>query len=79
MYPYPLNEKEFIVSYSPSGNRDFMNLYCMDIDGKRELLVADRALSCTQAVPLAPRKVPALRPSSVDYRKTTGTYYIKDV
>jgi len=79
MYPYPLNEKEFIVSYSPSGNRDFMNLYYMDIDGKRELLVADRALSCTQAVPLAPRKVPALRPSSVDYRKTTGTYYIKDV
>ena len=79
MYPYPLNEKEFIVSYSPSGNRDFMNLYFMDIDGKRELLVSDMALSCTQAVPLAPRKVPALRPSSVDYRKTTGTYYIKDV
>ena len=79
MYPYPLNEKEFIVSYSPSGNRDFMNLYCMDIDGKRELLVADQALSCTQAAPLAPRKVPALRPSTVDYRKTTGTYYIKDV
>jgi hypothetical protein len=79
MYPYPLNEKEFIISYSPSGNRDFMNLYFMDIDGKRELLVSDRALACTQSVPLAPRKVPALRPSSVDYRKTTGTYYLKDV
>jgi len=79
MYPYPLNEKEFIVCYSPSGNRKSMNLYCMDIDGRRELLVSDRALPCTQSVPLAPRNIPALRPSGVDYRKTTGTYYVKDV
>lgn len=88
-YPYPLNETEFIVTYSPYGwnregrnrrtwNSDF-NIYYMDIDGRRELLVSDPTLPCVQAVPLTPRPTPTVRSSTVDYTKKTGLYYLKDI
>ena len=86
-YPYPLNEREFIVTYSPMGwqngdrRRGTMrfSLYCMAADGRRELLVTDPKVDCQQAVPLSPRPVPAGRPSTVDYRKRSGYYYLQDV
>jgi hypothetical protein len=88
-YPYPLNETEFIVTYSPYGwnrpernrqtwNTDF-NIYYMNIDGRRELLVSDPMRPCVQPIPLASRETPPLRPSVVDYNKTTGFYYLKDI
>ena len=88
-YPYPLNETEFIVTYSPYGwnrpsrgkktwNTD-LGIYYMDIHGKRELLASDPLAPCTQPVPLMPRKAPSIRPSMVDHNKTTGTYYMKDI
>jgi len=89
MYPYPLSETEFIVTCSPFGWKKTgqkrkdddcdLNIYFMDIDGRRELLVSDATLACTQPIPLSTRNAPALRPSGVDYRKTTGTYYVKDI
>lgn len=54
-------------------------IYSMAIDGRRELLAADPNISCNQPVPLAPRKRPHLRPSLVDYRKKTGTFYMQDI
>ena len=88
-YPYPLNETEFIVTYSPFGwnrpernrqtwNSDF-NIYYMDLDGRRELLVSDATLPCVQAVPLTPRPTPIVRSSTVDYTQKTGLYYLKDI
>jgi hypothetical protein len=50
-----------------------------DIDGHRELLVSDPDNSCNQPIPLAPRPRPHQRPSTVDYRRDTGTYYMQDV
>ena len=83
MYPYPLNEKEYIVSYSATqtgrGSRNGFALYYVREDGARELLAFDPAVSCNQPVLLMPRKRPSMRPSTVDYRKKTGTYYIQDI
>jgi len=82
-YPYPLSETELLVTYAagnPGRNRpNGYGLYWMHVDGRRELLAFDPKHSCNQPVPLAPRPRPHVRPSVVDYRKKTGTYYVQDV
>jgi len=83
-YPYPLDEKHFIVTYDPSGSpvRKYARpygIYFMDIDGRRELLAWDRTISCNQPVPLAKRARPHVRPNVVDYTQTEGVYYVQDV
>ena len=83
-YPYPITETTFLVTYEsyPAGNRRYISpyaIYFMDIPGRRELLVADRNISCNQPVPLVARKKPHIRPSLVDYRNKTGTYYVQDI
>ena len=83
-YPYPLSEKEFLVVYDPlgGGNRQYIRpyaIYFMTIDGRRELLVADPKISCNQPIPFVARRRPHVRPSLVDYRKKTGTYYMQDI
>ncbi len=81
-YPYPLGESEFVVACAPLGwsrNPTRFKLYWIAADGRRELLVADPDISCNQAVPLAARPRPLVRPSLVDYSKTTGTCYLQDI
>ena len=83
-YPYPLTDTEFLVTYDPYGSRNQQydrpyGIYFMTVDGRRELLARDPNISCNQPVPLAPRKMPHMRPSQVDYRKDTGTYYLQDI
>ncbi len=83
-YPYPLDEKHFIVTYDPIGSpgrrydRPY-GIYFMDIDGRRELLAWDKSISCNQPVPLATRSRPHLRPNIVDYAENEGVYYVQDV
>ncbi|OVE81254.1 hypothetical protein BVY04_03685 [bacterium M21] len=95
VYPYPLSETGLLVGYSPIGCYLFnkegrldtkrehgmmrYKLYYMNLDGTREMLAADPVLSCGQAAPIAPRKKPAVRASSVDYSKDTGTLYVQNV
>ena len=83
-YPYPLSEREFLVAYDPYGNSDKMyarpyGIYFMTVDGRRELLAWDSNISCNQPVPLAPHQRPQTRPSMVDYRDRSGTYYLQDI
>ncbi|MHC4891640.1 MAG: HzsA-related protein, partial [Planctomycetota bacterium] len=83
-YPYPLSETEFLVTYELQGshNQRYVRpyaIYFMTIDGRRELLVADSKISCNQPIPFVPRRRPHVRPSFVDYRKKTGTYYMQDI
>lgn len=79
-YPYALNEREYLVAYSPLGGRPTrFSLYYMDVDGARELLVSDPRISCQHPAPLVERDRPATRASLVDYTKDTGTYYMQDV
>ncbi len=89
-YPYPLGETEFLVTYAPlgwegggpsrrrAGDAAF-GIYWMAADGRRELLAADPKVACQQPVPLAARRAMPVRPSAVDYRKKTGTYYVQDI
>ena len=88
MHPYPLNDREFLVSFWPDdGARPprqrwldgWFRIFWMDREGRRELLASDPAASCDQAAALSPRPPPPMRPSPVDPRKTTGIYYVQDV
>jgi DNA-binding beta-propeller fold protein YncE len=81
-YPYPLSESEFVVACAPLGwsrRPTLFKLYWIAADGRRELLAADPDISCGQAVPLAVRPRPPVRPSLIDYGKTAGTCYLQDV
>jgi hypothetical protein len=86
-HPYPLSEKEFLVAYAPKGwqrnggrsESAHFSLYWMDIDGHRELLASDREYGCRNPVAVISRENISPRPSLVDYRKSTGTYYMQDV
>ena len=86
-YPFPLGDREWLVSFAPDGwappkgrkGEANFGLYWMDVDGNRELLATDPDLPCLQPVALTARTRPAIRPSTVDYRKTTGTYYMRDI
>ncbi len=89
-YPYPLDEREFLVGFAPRGwdnpgKKDrrrgdaAFGIYWMDVAGRRELLVSDPGVACQQPVPLVARPRPAARPSAVDHRKTEGTCYVQDV
>ncbi len=79
-YPYPITETQFLVTYAPQGwARPLFGIYFMDVDGRRELLAWDAAVPCNQPVPLRARKRPKVRPSVVDYRKTTGVFTVQDV
>jgi hypothetical protein len=83
-YPYALSETEFLVTYTPvhSGNRKYRRpygVYFMTIDGRRELLAFDPKVSSNQAVPLAPRPRPHIRPRLSDYRQAEGVFYLHDI
>ena len=83
-HPYALNEKEYIAGYStymrPKYNtKTGYGIYYVREDGAREQLVYDSELSSSQPVPLSKRKRPLVQPSSVDYAKGHGTYYMQDV
>jgi len=85
-YPYPLGEAEFLAAMKPAGGSgragpagDRFAVYFVAADGRRELLAHDPAVSCNQPVPLAPRPVPHVRPSAVDYRQAAGTVILQDI
>ena len=73
-----LGETAFLVTLKPEKSPRFA-IYFVTMDGKRELLASDPKISCNQPVPLAPRPRPHVRPSMVDYRQNTATFYVQDV
>ena len=85
-YPYPLTEERFLVTLAlptPQGRLGRFNIYFMDRDGRRELLVQGKesgeGIGCRQIVPLAPRTGHHVRSSAVDSRRRTGTFYLQDI
>lgn len=92
-YPWPLDERQVVLAYLPQGyprgkdgrahvrdHRAPFGLYWLDVDGARELLVAQRGkVPCGRPVALAPRAVaprPSVRP---DETLKTGVVAIQDV
>ncbi len=77
-YPYPLDENNYLVTFRPNGAKHF-GIYFMNRKGERVLLAQDPVVSCNQPVPLAPRPKPPQVGYPIDWRKTTGTFTVKDV
>lgn len=90
-YPYPVDERHYLVSYAPRGwesrdlgakmRRPVFGLYFTDIDGRRELLYLDarKEMPVGRMAPLTARPASGLLAGAVDYRKQTGVYYIQDI
>jgi hypothetical protein len=78
-YPYPFNEKEFLVTYRADGSGLKFGIYFMRDDASRELLAVSGKQDSSQPIALKARKTPNIRPTTVDYRKKTGTFYVQDV
>ncbi len=63
-HPYPINDKEFLVSYKVDPSHHYKNvanaysLYLIDTEGNHRLVHQDAALSCWHATPLVARSVP---------------------
>ena len=84
MYPEPMNEREFLVSYTPLGyyvgrNQMRFNIYWMNVDGERELLVSGGDISCNHPTLAVRRERPFQRASSVDYERKDGVYYMQNI
>ncbi len=81
MYPYPLDETTCLIAMRPSGLRSWdvaYGLYFMKSDGQRELLYRDN-VGIGRMLPVAPRTIPPVLASSVDYTKKTGVFTVENV
>lgn len=91
-YPFPLDGQSLLVSYDPIAyhlrvpgrrldNVEQMrfHLYYMTFDGRREVLSADARISSLKPIPVRVRPLPVLRPSTVDFSKNTGVFYLQDI
>jgi len=78
-YPYPFSEKEFLTTFRADGGGLRFGIFFMRDDGSRELLAVNDKQDSNQPVVLKARKIPTIRPSTVDWRKKTGTFYVQDV
>ncbi|MFW6255703.1 MAG: hypothetical protein ACOC54_02690 [Candidatus Sumerlaeota bacterium] len=94
-YPFPLDEKHWLVSYHPIGGylmdkrgrvdrrrEDQLmryKIYFMDIHGNREMLASHPVLSCASPVPVMSREKPPVHSTTVDYTQETGLMYVQDV
>jgi len=82
-HPWALNENEYITAMTPDRdarkNGSPFLLYYVDKYGHREVLVADKDISCDHPIPLGSRQRPPIKATTVDYVQDTGTYFMEDV
>ncbi len=92
-YPYPLDENNYLVCYSPEGGRirglkgikdgkpgsPAFGIYWMHSNGQRELLIYDPVISAGQQVPIARPHPPLQKATAVDEHKTTGRFYVQNI
>jgi len=92
-YPYPLDEDNYVVCYSPEGGpirglkglqngkagSPVFGIYWMHRSGQRELLIYDPVISSGQQVPLARRPSPVQKASTVDEQLAHGRFYVQDI
>jgi hypothetical protein len=64
--PYPLSEKEFIVSANRGGKGGKFVLLLMDTDGNREI-INEGEYNIWDAIPIRKRPVPPIQPDMVDW------------
>lgn len=93
MYPYPVDERNVVLSYLPQGwrrdargrlqyidHRAPFALYWTDVDGARELLVAQAGKPpCGRSVPVRARTLPKVASVRPDEKLKTGMVAVQDV
>lgn len=86
--PWPLSEKYFLVSYSPTplvwepgaNRRNALGIYLLDAAGNRELIYRDLDIGCETPIPWVPRPAPPIFPSTLpDEEPATGEMVVVDV
>ncbi|MDD4872232.1 MAG: hypothetical protein PHR77_16885 [Kiritimatiellae bacterium] len=91
-YPYPLDEDNFVVCYSPEGGpvrglkgikngkagSPTFGIYWMHRNGQRELLIYDPVVSSGQQVATV-RTRPPQKVSMVNEHRTTGHFYVHNI
>lgn len=92
-YPYPLDEDNYVVCYSPEGGpvrglkgikdgkagSPAFGIYWMHRSGQRELLIYDPVVSAGQHVPIKRPQPPFQRSSTVDEHRTVGRFYVQNI
>ena len=92
-YPYPLDENNYLVCYSPEGGRirglkgiksgkkgsPAFGIYWMHSNGQRELLIYDPVISAGQQVALRRSLKPFTRGSAVNEHLTHGRFYVQNI
>jgi len=85
MDPFPLSDKQFLVSYNPDKSwKDVRayGLYVIDDQGNHDLIHKDEEFSCWQPTPLKPRKRPPVMPNQCDpelAKKKLAVCIVQDV
>ncbi len=92
-YPFPLDEDNFVVCYSPEGGpirglkgikngkagSPAFGIYWMHRSGQRELLIYDPVISSGQPVATPRLHQPIQKASVVDEHQTNGRFYVQNV
>ncbi len=92
-YPYPLDEDNFVVCYSPEGGpirglkgikngkagSPAFGIYWMHRNGQRELLIYDPVVSSGQPVPTTRPQPPFQKVSTVNEHRSNGRFYVQNV
>jgi hypothetical protein len=79
--PWPLSEKQFLVSFTYGGAQDEKGyaIYLIDVYGTRELLYRDPQISCSLPIPLRPRRKPPVLGTAWDASQDLATCVVTDV
>ena len=92
-YPYPLDEDNYVVCYSPEGGpvrglkgikngkagSPAFGIYWMHRNGQRELLIYDPVVSSGQQVATTRPQPPFQKGSTVDEHQANGRFYVQNV
>jgi hypothetical protein len=79
-YPFPLPDGRIVTSFAPDGPDGDYGLYTINRDGSGlSLLHNDPQMHELDAVVVAPRAKPPVRPESIDRTATTGVFTVQDV
>ncbi|MDO4859034.1 MAG: hypothetical protein Q4A17_13950 [Thermoguttaceae bacterium] len=93
-YPYPLDEENLLVCYSPEGGpvrglkgigkdgkpgSPAFGIYWMNVDGRRELLIYDPVISVGQHIAEKARPLPPQKISPVNESLNSGFFYVQNV
>lgn len=80
--PYPLNDRYFLASrqLDPAKTGEKTGLFLLDVFGNEVLIYADSSnMGVYDAMPIAPRQKPPVRPSSLDLNKKNGIFFVQNV